>query len=143
MVGNLQKEQYAPTKWAVDKIHELGGYAFLAHPYWISGNRYHLDFPIFEQMLENGDIDGVEVIGGYPPWDFESNMLAVAKYYSEVAKGRKIPVLGNSDTHSRTTVDIYGHWIKPQSKTGVNRLDTVAPVRTLYAPNQEKSRLSA
>jgi predicted metal-dependent phosphoesterase TrpH len=111
MVGNLEKWQYAPAKWTVDKIHELGGYAFLAHPYWISGDRYHLNLPIFEQLLEDGDIDGVEIIGGYPPWEFEANLLSIAKYYAEAAKGREIPVLGNSDTHFRSTVDIYGwYW---------------------------------
>ncbi len=41
--------------------------------------------------------------------------------------------------HSRikTTVDIYGHWIQTKSKTGVNRLDTVAPACILSAPKQE------
>ena len=111
MVENLEKWQYAPAKWVVDKIHELGGYAFLAHPYWTSGDRYHLNLPIFEQLLEDGDIDGVEIIGGYPPWEFEANLLSITKYYAEVAKGRVIPVLGNSDTHFRQTVDIYGwYW---------------------------------
>ena len=111
MVENLDKEQYAPAKWVVDKIHELGGYAFLAHPYWISGERYHLNLPLMEQLLEDGDIDGVEVIGGYPPWEMESNTLSIARYYAEVARGRRIPILGNSDTHFRQTVDIYGwYW---------------------------------
>lgn len=49
--------------------------------------------------------------------------------------------LGHSSI--KTTVDIYGHWIQTKSKTGVNRLDTVAPACTLPAPNQEKSHLSA
>ncbi len=49
--------------------------------------------------------------------------------------------LGHSSI--KTTVDIYGHWIQTKSKTGVNRLDTVAPACTLSAPNQEKSHLSA
>ncbi len=112
MVENLDKEQYAPAKWVVDKIHEMGGYAFLAHPHWVSGNRYHLNLPIFEQLLEDGDIDGVEIIGGYHPSELESNQLSIAKYYSEVARGRKIPVLGNSDTHFRSNInDIYGwYW---------------------------------
>lgn len=49
--------------------------------------------------------------------------------------------LGHSSI--KTTVDIYGHWIQTKRKTGVNRLDTVAPAYTLSAPNQVKSHLSA
>jgi integrase len=49
--------------------------------------------------------------------------------------------LGHSSI--KTTVDIYGHWIQTKSKTGVNRLETVAPACALSAPNQEKSHLSA
>jgi len=111
MVENITKEKYAPTKWAVKNIHACDGYAFLAHPYWVSGNRYDLNVPIMEQLLQDGDIDGVEIIGGFIPTDFESNLLATTKYYNDLAQGRYIPVVGNSDTHSRTTIDIYGwYW---------------------------------
>ena len=143
MVGDLQKEQYAPARWVVDKIHELGGYAFLAHPYWISGDKYHLNLPVFEQLLEDGDMDGVEVIGGYPPWDLESNTLAIAKYYTEVARGRKIPILGNSDTHFRTTVDIYGwYWTTVFAKSLCQEdiFDAIANLKSVACerPNDER-----
>ena len=113
MVDNLTKEQYAHAKWNIDKIHELGGYAFLAHPYWVSGDRYDHNLPLFDQLLRDDYIDGVEVIGGHWQHEFESNLLAIARYYSEVAKGRKIPVLGNSDSHYnyRPPRDLYGwYW---------------------------------
>jgi hypothetical protein len=41
------------------------------------------------------------------------------------------------------TVDIYGHWIKTKEKTGVNKLDDIAPACTLSAPQPEKPSLSA
>ncbi|HGJ67109.1 TPA: hypothetical protein ENS27_17245 [bacterium] len=111
MVDDLTKEQYAQAKWTVDKIHEFGGYAFLAHPYWISGNRYDHNLPLFDQLLKDKIIDGVEVIGGYFQNEFEANWLAIARYYEEVAKGHKIPILGNSDTHYREKDDLYGwYW---------------------------------
>lgn len=143
MANNLGKEQYAPVKWIVDKIHELGGYAFLAHPYWISGDKYHLNFPLFEQLLDDGDLDGVEVIGGYPPWELESNTLSIAKYYAEVAKGRRIPIVGNSDTHARTTVDIYGwYWTTVFAKS-LNKediFDAIANLKSVACerPNDER-----
>ncbi|MBM3236300.1 PHP domain-containing protein [Candidatus Poribacteria bacterium] len=134
MVENLTKEQYAPTKWAVKNIHAYGGYAFLAHPYWISGNRYDLNLPIGEQLLQDGDIDGVEIIGGYTPTEFESNLLATAKYYSDLAQGRYIPVVGNSDTHSRPTNDIYGwYWttVFAESLTADKILEAILDCRSV------------
>ncbi len=114
LVDNLSKEHYAHAIWTIDKIHEFGGCAFLAHPYWVSGDKYHLHLPIFEQLLRDGEMDGIEIIGGYYPTEFESNWLAVAKYYEEVAKGHKYPLIGNSDTHYRSGKpgdDLYGwYW---------------------------------
>ncbi|MBM3212923.1 hypothetical protein FJZ33_11930 [Candidatus Poribacteria bacterium] len=113
MVDNLTKEQYAQAKWTVDKIHEFGGYAFLAHPYLISGNRYDHNLPVYDQLLKDKIIDEVEVIGGFWPFQFESNGLSVARYYEEAAKGHKIPIVGNSDTHysEKLGKDLYGwYW---------------------------------
>jgi len=146
MVENLEKDQYAPAKWTVDKIHELGGYAFLAHPHWISRNRYHLNLPIFEQLLEDDDIDGLEVIGGYPPWDLESNLLTITKYYTEVGKGRKIPILGNSDTHFRSTVDIYGwYWttVFAESLCKKDIFDAILNLKSVACERPNDERLVA
>ena len=118
MVDNLTKEQYAHAIWTIDKIHELGGYAFLAHPYWVAGDRYHHHLPMFEQLIKDGDMDGIEVIGGYYKPELESNWLAVAKYYD---KCQNYPVLGNSDTHYRSSKpgeDIYGwYWTNVFAKS--------------------------
>lgn len=113
MVENLTKDQYAPAKWTIDKIHEFNGYAFLAHPYWVSGNRYDHHLPLFDQLLKDKEIDGVEVIGGHWQFQYESNMLAMVRYYQEVANGHKIPILGNSDTHYNYKIgkDLFGwYW---------------------------------
>lgn len=121
LVDNLSKEHYAHALWTIDKIHEFGGCAFLAHPYWVSSDRYHLHLPIFEQLLRDGDMDGIEVIGGYFSPEFESNWLAVAKYYEEAAKGHKYPLIGNSDTHYRSGKpgdDLFGwYWTTVFSKS--------------------------
>lgn len=111
MVQNLTKEQYAHAKWTVQNIHANNGYAFLAHPYWVSNNRYDFNLPLLEQLLQDGDIDAVEIISGYIPPDFESNLLAVTRYYNDKSWDYNIPVIGCSDTHSRTTIDVHGwYW---------------------------------
>ena len=146
MVENLTEEKYAPTKWAVKNIHACGGYAFLAHPYWVSGNRYDLNVPIMEQLLQDGDIDGVEIIGGYIPTDFESNLLATTKYYSDLAQGRYIPVVGNSDTHSRTTIDVYGwYWttVFAESLTADNILEAILDCRSVACEHPDGEHFRA
>lgn len=146
MVENLTKEQYAQTKWTVDKIHEFGGYAFLAHPYWISGNKYDHNLPVFNQLLKDKIIDGVEVIGGYFQHEFESNWLSIARYYEEVAKGHKIPVLGNSDTHYREKDDLYGwYWstvfAKSLSKNDI--FDAILNLKSVACERPNNERLVA
>jgi len=146
MVENLTKEKYAPTKWAVKNIHACDGYAFLAHPYWVSGNRYDLNVPIMEQLLQDDEIDGVEIIGGYIPTDFESNLLATTKYYNDLAQGRYIPVVGNSDTHSRTTIDIYGwYWttVFAESLTADNILESILDCRSVACERPEGGHFRA
>ncbi|MGQ9609562.1 MAG: PHP domain-containing protein [bacterium] len=146
LVDNLSKEHYAHALWIIDKIHEYGGCAFLAHPYWVSSDRYHLHLPIFEQLLEDGDMDGIEVIGGYFSSEFESNWLAVAKYYEEFAKGHKYPLIGNSDTHYRSGKpgdDLYGwYWTTVFSKSLSKEdiLDSILNMRCVACerPNGER-----
>lgn len=96
MLEGLTKEHYSHAVWTINKIREYGGYAVIAHPYWVSGRRFHLDRPVYEQLLKDERYDGIEVLGDVL---FENNILSVARYYDAVAKGRKIPIIGNSDTH--------------------------------------------
>lgn len=96
MLEGLTKEHYSHAVWAVNKIREYGGYVVIAHPYWVAGRRFHLDRLVYEQLLKDERYDGIEVLGDVV---FEDNILSVARYYDAVAEGRKIPIIGNSDTH--------------------------------------------
>jgi len=106
MVDGLEKETYAHVKWVVNRIHELGGYAFLAHPYWVAGRKFHLNRPAYDQLLKDDEIEGIELFGDV---DSEDNFLSVLKYYEEVIKGENIPILGNSDTH-RDQLHTFGRY---------------------------------
>ena len=105
-VEGLSKEKYAHAVWTVKKIHEFGGYAVLAHPYWVAGQKFHLYRPVYDQLLRDGLYDAVEVLGDVTS---EDNLLSVAKYFEEVANGRKIPIMSNSDTH-RSHEHTYGNY---------------------------------
>jgi len=148
MVDNFTKEQYAPAKWTIDKIHEFGGYAFLAHPYWVSGNRYDHNLPLFDQLLKDKIIDGLEVIGGHWPHEFESNWLAIARYYEEVAKGHKIPILGNSDTHYNYKIgkDLFGwYWtvVFAKSLSKEHIFDAILNLKSVACERPNGERLVA
>jgi len=72
----------------------------------VAGQKFHLDRPIYDQLLQDGLYDAVEVLGDVTP---EDNLLSVAKYFEEVANGRKIPIMSNSDTH-RSHEHTYGNY---------------------------------
>lgn len=148
LVPNLTKEQYAQAIWTIDKIHELGGYAFLAHPYWVSSNRYHHHLPIYEQLIKDGDLDGIEVIGGYYQHEFESNLLSSARYYEDLSKGYKYPIVGNSDTHYRTSEpdeDLFGWYWTTVFASSLSRedvIDAILSMRSVACERPHRQRLN-
>ncbi len=96
LVRGLSTDLYVPTLWTVRKIHELGGRAYLAHPYWVHRDCFHLYRPIYEQLLKDGEFDGIELLGDVR---HEDNILSLARYHETLRDGPTIPIIGNSDTH--------------------------------------------
>jgi len=72
----------------------------------VAGQKFHLYRPVYDQLLQDGLYDAVEVLGDVTP---EDNLLSVAKYFEEVANGQKIPIMSNSDTH-RSHEHTYGNY---------------------------------
>jgi len=102
LIQGLSREIYANVMWYVKKVHQFGGYAFIAHPFWIMENAryFHIDRLVYDQLLEDNLVDGVEIPGGCLPGE---NLLAITEYYDKTAKGKKIPIINSSDSHD------YGH----------------------------------
>jgi hypothetical protein len=70
----------------------------MAHPYWVgSKGKYYPPRCVFEQLLDDGLIDAVELTGGSPTT--EGNLLCVAKYADEAARGLRLAIVGGSDAH--------------------------------------------
>ena len=90
---------YAECVWAFDRIRETGGLGIFCHPHWVTAKRYHPGMPLTNLLFETQPFDAYEVIGGYGP-DCDSNTLQAALYYEHVAAGKKIPVVGVTDTHT-------------------------------------------
>ncbi|MHB0857673.1 MAG: PHP domain-containing protein [Anaerolineae bacterium] len=86
---------YARLRTAMDTIHALGGKAYLAHPYWTYARRHHLPTEDYDRLLEEGGLDGIELLGDV---DWEDNLRSVMRYV-DVPPVARLPILGNSDTH--------------------------------------------
>jgi len=106
LVKGLTPRKYAHAVWVVRKIRELGGFAVIAHPYWVASRRFDLDRRVYEQLLEDGLYDAVELLGDVAS---EDNFLSVARFMDELQRGRRPPIIGNSDTH-RAHGHTYGRY---------------------------------
>ena len=93
------RERYAKAMWATEKIHEAGGIAIFAHPYWRPGNsKMHNVCDEFARIfLRSGMFDAYELLGGMTQ---PGNNRSVAMWADMRAEeGLKIPVVGSSDVH--------------------------------------------
>lgn len=92
-------EACAWRKYIADKIHEGGGLAVMAHPFWIYGDEYHVQSADMIYSWQNGHFDALEVLAGNPQ---DGDNLTTALWADLRADGIRIPVVGASDTHSFT-----------------------------------------
>lgn len=87
----------AVTKWIFNEIKRADGLGIFAHPEWIS-DVFQVPTKFYEYLFENRDFDAFEVLGGENY--FEQNGFQTAIYYDNLAKGRKFPIVGSTDSHS-------------------------------------------
>lgn len=100
--------QYASCVWCFDKIREAGGLGIFCHPYWLAGHRYDVPLHLTDMIFANQPFDAYEVIGGFFRHQWESNKLQVARYEDERANGKRIPIVGSSDSHGTEQADLFG-----------------------------------
>ena len=91
--GRNTPEGIYPT---LERVHALGGHGFLAHPYWKTSGTHHLVSAHYEQLLESGELDGIELFGDV---DWSDNLRSLARYLA-LDPSRRPPILANSDTHA-------------------------------------------
>lgn len=105
----LMVEQVSKTEWEFDRIREAGGIAIFAHPYWCPGHNY-VGGNVVEELMTRNNFDAVEVFGGFYEYQIESNMLSLARYEEERAKGKTVHAVGVSDCHSWTGDEFLAKW---------------------------------
>ena len=98
----------AASDWIFDKIHEYGGIAIFAHPFWHSSGKLNLPAPVREYILRQAKFDVIELPGlgevNNRSYD-EDNTLCTAWWQETCIKaGRTLPVIGDTDSHRSSFV---------------------------------------
>jgi len=103
--SHINKNDYAWRIWIARKARECGGLSILAHPHWIWFDTYFMASAITQQLLTDGVYDALDMT------DQEAD-TTVALWAEMQARGRRIPVVGCSDSHrtdaSRPTRPVSG-----------------------------------
>jgi len=98
----------AQMHWAFNKVREAGGLAIFCHPYWVYGQHYSLAEAYIDYIFATQPFDALELIGGFMLHETESNLLQVARYHEERARGHILPIVGSSDSHGCERGDLFG-----------------------------------
>jgi len=89
------RRRYAMAKWACDHIHEAGGIAIFAHPYW-RPNANNLSDELVELLYNKDLFDAFEVLGGI---DSVHNNLQLALWHKKIMEGVGLSAVASSDSH--------------------------------------------
>ena len=100
--------RYAKAMWATDRIHEAGGLAIFAHPFWRPGKSmiHNVDSRFARILLKSGMFDAFELMGGMSQ---SGNNRAVAMWAELREEGVRIPVVGSSDVHGLEKASTFPH----------------------------------
>lgn len=101
----LDALQLAQRIWVAQQIKRTGGMSILVHPHWIS-NAYNMPDDVTDYLFEHEVYDAFELLGGQ---SVHENNMQTAFYHDQRAMGRKIPIVGSSDSHG-TEPPVYFTW---------------------------------
>ncbi len=124
---------YASCVYCFNKIREGGGLAIFCHPYWFANRQYDVPEYLTDLLLERQPWDALEIIGGYFKHELESNTLAVARYHEERSKGKRLPIVGASDSHGCANADLFGWYYTIVFSETDDLPDIVRNVKDLYS----------
>lgn len=107
-VPEKYRDKYARAMWATESIHNAGGLAIFAHPYWKPRDmRYNICDELASIFLKSGMFDGYELIGGQKQTGNNRSVMLWAECRTE---GLRIPVVGSSDVHGLKKADSFPHY---------------------------------
>ena len=91
----------APLDQVCRNIRAAGGYAVAAHPDWEYTRRYLRESGLFDDLVRNGDLDGVELMNFHKPDDPGNIVKEWANAYclERIGSGFPLSVTCGSDAH--------------------------------------------
>ena len=107
-IPEMYRYRYARAMWATDRIHEAGGLAIFAHPYWQPKNvRVHnVRDQLAKLFLTSGMFDAYELVGAMGQVGINRSINLWADLRSE---GLKISIVGSSDAHGLEKSATFSH----------------------------------
>lgn len=133
VVDDEIREHIASSIWAFNKIREGGGLSIFCHPYWLIPYGYYISETQISYLLEKQPFDAYELIGGFERCDAESNNLSVARYQEARAAGRKIPVVGVSDSHGCESGELFGWYYTIVFSASQQQNDLIQGIKELHS----------
>ncbi len=97
--AGVEPMDFAWRKWIADRIHENGGVAIIAHPFW-EWDAHNTRDDVFRCLAEKKIYDAAEILHGQEPGCRDANMQ-VAFWNDMRADGIYISPLGADDAHRR------------------------------------------
>ena len=94
---NVDALPYAMCCWIFDMIRKGNGLGIFTHPNWIN-NAFHVPEAFTDYMMQTRPFDAFEVLGGEEY--YEQNGFQTHRYYTELARGNRFPIVGSTDSHS-------------------------------------------
>lgn len=95
----VEPQDLAWRIWISRKIHEKGGLAIAAHPFW-TYQAHNTRNATLRYLTEHKLFDAMEVLGGQEPGSMEAN-LQIAFWNDMRADGLYMPIVGCDDAHRR------------------------------------------
>jgi hypothetical protein len=134
MPPGVVPHEYGAAAWVFDKIREAGGLGIFCHPYWFSDHQYALPCPLTDWIFERQPFDALELVGGYSH-DFDSDTLQIARYNDERARGRRLPIVGTTDSHGveRRDMDLFDRYSTVVFAPSLTAANVIASVKDLYS----------
>lgn len=96
LIPEQYRHRMALAKWACQKIHEAGGIAIFAHPYW-QPDQYNVSEGFADLLFNEKLFDAFELAGGV---NAKGLTQQLALWQEQCLKGNRLNVVGSSDSHN-------------------------------------------
>lgn len=131
--AGVDRYSLASCIWCFRKIRQAGGLGVFCHPYWLYRHRFDVPEYLTDLLFDAQPFDALELIGGFHLYEAESNMLQVARYNEERANGKRIPIVGASDSHGCEQAELFGWYYTVVFAKSLDLPDIINGVRELYS----------